>query len=1108
MNRFAAIHQFHPGTAHGDAITQQMLQLQVHLSQTGVPSQIFAVHVEPGLEDRIKPIHGYKGSDENLLLVHHSLGSHHLDEVMQLPDQIAAVFHNLTPERYFSDESFRRLVRLGHEQLAQLARRACVGVADSNYNRREMLAVGFRRVEVLPVRVDYSQFSRVSADPAPRSSDWLYVGRIVGNKCQHELVQAFALYARTFDHEARLVLIGDTLVRDYVARVENEAVRLGVADRVVMLGKVSDTLLGSAFAGAGVFVSMSEHEGFGVPILEAMAAGLPVIAYGAAAVPEVMGGAGILLRDKDPEIVAATVQSLRTDPDFRDRLVARQLVRVEQVQEFDVRAILARVVDKASGLDLDCEVQVQGPFETSYSLAVINREIAAGLDKLSDRALSIYATEGPGDYEPDPTDLVRHSEAAELFRRSRQVQYPDVVIRQMWPPRVIDSPGGITCEYFGWEESRIPQSMADDFNRYLNGVGVMSTFVRDVLRDSGVDIPVRVVGIGVPPHDPKATVDAEELGGLRKLRFLHVSSAFPRKGIDVLLEAYFSVFSGSDDATLILKTFPNPHNEVGDLLKKQRAAHPNPPDVRWIDRDLDDHDIMGLYNLAHCYVHPARGEGFGLPVAEAMAAGVPVITLAYSGLADFVSDETATTIAYHLEPARTHFEVPDSVWAEPDCGQLAVEMKRFAEDPERPGLKGKADHARELVATEFSWDAVSRRWDSFIADLEIAAESPRVAMVSTWNSRCGVAENTRNIVENATGTVRFEIFADKGAVIVDPDEDRGVVRNWVNRWDPALGDLDHALQLSDPDVVHFQFNFGFFDLTHFSGLVNRQLEDRGVVITLHRTQDIEIEGELVSLSSIRSTLERVDRLIVHQPSDARILAGMGLAANVSVVPMGTAPPPKVSHAEAREMLRLGSRPVIGTFGFLLPHKGTLELVGAIDSLRSEFPDICLLALCARYPDVTSECYEDLLRTEIEARGLNENVMLITDYLPDEASRVILRGVDAVVLPYRDTGESSSAALRFVMPVERPIIVTDQPIFADCRDCVFAVDPDDPVSLQDAIRRVLVDTAFQHDLAERASAGARRFRWSRIVNDHREIYAAARGAHDHRRSRRGSKKRRP
>ena len=134
----------------------------------------------------------------------------------------------------------------------------------------------------------------------------------------------------------------------------------------------------------------------------------------------------------------------------------------------------------------------------------------------------------------------------------------------------------------------------------------------------------------------------------------------------MLLKAYFSVFDGQSDVTLVLKTYPNPHNQVDELLQLLRASHPNPPDVRWIDRDLEDRDLQGLYNLAHCYVHPARGEGFGLPVAEAMAAGVPVISVAHSGLADLVSTKTAVTIPFRLEPADTHMEIAGSMWAEPD----------------------------------------------------------------------------------------------------------------------------------------------------------------------------------------------------------------------------------------------------------------------------------------------------------------------------------------------------------------------------------------------------------------------------------------------------------
>lgn len=1090
MNRFGTVHQFHSGTALGDAITNQMLGLQRTLRAMGFESDIFAEHIPLGLHDRIRSFQGYAGEDSDLLILHHSNGYDAFDDIIGLPNPIVVIYHNVTPEQYFENEIARRYIRLGREQLALLARRALFGVADSSFNRREMLAVGFRRVDVLPVRVDFSGLAPQGRVADEESDDWLFVGRMVRNKCQHDLVEAFSIYSRAFDSNARLILVGDAVDEGYLEFLKDEAARLRVSNRVVMLGKVSDSQLKAAFAGAGVFVSLSEHEGFGVPLLEAMAARVPVVAYGAAAVPETLGGAGVLLRTKDPAYVAATVHCVLSDPDMRRRLVERQQVRIDQIATFDVPRFLGRLVDRASGLEPPLEIQIQGPFETSYSLASMNRKLAIGLDRSPDHALSLYATEGPGDYVPEPDDLAVHPEAAALYERAPSVPYPDVVIRQMWPPRVIDSPGAITCEYFGWEESRIPESMVEDFNLYLDGIGVTSNFVRDALRDSGVNTPIRVVGNGVERPDPAASVDVPELVELRRFSFLHISSAFPRKGVDVLLESFFAAFDGDNDVALILKTFANPHNQVAEILHRLRSTHANPPDVRWIDRDLGDREIQGLYNLADCYVHPARGEGFGLPVAEAMAAGVPVIALAYSGLADFVSEETAVTIPFTLEPAQTHFDIPDSVWAEPDPERLTVEMQRIAANPEDPAVLERIRRARDLIASRYSWNAAVERWTEFIAELEESAASLEVAMVTTWNSRCGIAENTRYIVGHSRDAIEYEIFADVGAELIDLLAEPGVVRTWKDRWEPDLDQLEDALQSTTAEVLHIQFNFGFFEFQRLAALIERQLEHRGVVLTLHRTLDYDDRGELLSLRQIRPTLDRVDRLIVHQKSDAEYLAGMGLADNVTIVPIGAAPPPTVTPGEVRDALNLGSRPIVGTFGFLLPHKGTLELLRAVNELRSEFPDLLLLALCARYPNIESKEYEEQLRDEISSRGMEDNVLLITEYLPDDVARLFLRGADVIVLPYRNTGESSSATLRFILPLGRAVVVTDEPIFNDSRDSVCVVDPADPQGIEHAIRRVLTDPDLQRELASRATIRAHGVRWDRVVADHREIYTGA------------------
>ena len=421
----------------------------------------------------------------------------------------------------------------------------------------------------------------------------------------------------------------------------------------------------------------------------------------------------------------------------------------------------------------------------------------------------------------------------------------------MWPPRTIDSPGGITLEYFAWEESRVPAWMVEDFNAHLDGIGVTSTFVADALRDSGVTVPIRVVGNGVDAPAPRATVQAPELDGLSGFTFLHISSAFPRKGVDVLLRAYFArLHRVAMMSSLVLKTFPNPHNVVGDLLDELRAGHADPPDVRWIDRDLTDGELAGLFGLADCYVHPSRGEGFGLPVAEAMLAGVPVISVAWSGLADFVSEETAVSIPYTLVEADSHLAERGLAvggagsprpWPPHWSGWRPTPARRRW--PARVAAPAELDRHRRTRGRR-----PVERWRDLIAEVEDEVGCRRVAMVTSWNSRCGIAENSRYLVEHTRGEVDYDIFADVDVEVIDPTAEAGVVRTWKDRWTPELGDLEDALLLSDADVLHVQFNFGFFEFGRLAELLDRQLDRRGVVLTMHRTLDYDDRGDLLTLA--------------------------------------------------------------------------------------------------------------------------------------------------------------------------------------------------------------------------------------------------------------------
>lgn len=1086
------INQFHSGSAAGDAITNQMLLIQAILRKEGYESEIYVEHIGEGLGNRLKKINSYKGQEDAILLVHHSMGFDCFEKIIGLPDKKVLIYHNITPERFFEDEGIKKYIRKGLAQLKEYKNHVVYSIADSNYNRKDMIRQGYDKVDVMPVQVSLNRFDDLEIvkeikEKYQSSTNILFVGRVVQNKCQDDLIKCFSLYAKYFDADSHLFLAGDLGMEGYVAQLKELCREREVEDKVLFLGKVSERELKTYYELADIFLSMSEHEGFGVPLLEAMKAGVPVVAYSSSAIPETMGGAGILLSQKNYTVTAGLIHELISDKGLYEKIKSKQFERIEKLKQTDTEQILKRIIKNVEDGNRKQEIQIQGPFETSYSLAKVNRRLAEALDDLGENSVSIYCTEGPGDYEPKKEDLRDKEHAKNLWLKSKQVTYPDVTIRNMYPPRVADANGAFNFGSFGWEEDVIPNEYIYNFNKYLNGIGTTSDFVTKALQDSGLTIPVKTMGNGVDLPENYDNLGKYPLKTKKKIKFLHISSAFPRKGVDLLLKGYFEEFSALDDVCLVIKTFPNPHNTVPEQLKQLRKQYPDGPEVELINEDLPIEKLYGLYKSADCYVQMARGEGFGLPVAEAMLAKVPVIVSNNTGMADFCNEENALLVDYEMVEAKSHLSAKGAHWAEPNVETLKKWMRDFVESPESLGLDAKVEKAYTLIANEYSWNAVALRWEQFIAEVQQYEHRPKVAMVSTWNTKCGIAEFSRMQYNCMKQYVDFRIFPNFGDKLIKNDESFVAPRLWQNAFEGNLYHLQNELLASGCEVIHIHFNFGFFELHQFGEMLDTLTESKPVIITFHKTKDAYVGKRKVSLSSIAASLNKCKALIVHQQEDVKTFLDDGvLAEKIKLIPLGQVVYPDEPVETARGKMGLHGSPVIGSYGFLLPHKGIKEDIEAIALLRKKYPNILYLVVCALHDSPASAQYYQDCKKLAEKLGLTDNVKFVTDYLENEASMEYLHCCDLFLMTYLPSEESASGAVRFCVAARRPLVTTKQKIFDEFSDCSYQVEKNKPELVADAVEKML-DESISRPYVQIMEKRIQETSWDVVCKKINELY---------------------
>ncbi len=341
------VDQLLAGFADGDAISQEARLLQKALRNIGIDSDIYAPleTTTPAIADLCRPITEYRDGERDTVIFHYSIASEASERFVRSTGRRIVRYHNITPERFLHgfDDGVANQVRDARAQLQTVASQCDAVWADSEFNAAEVRELGIEHVQAIPLF-----FHPTAIDVPPEAStleqfgdglsNILFVGRMAPNKSVEELILAFGWYQKAINPMSRLVLVGsEWSCPRYFAMLRALANRLDLPN-VCFEGFVNDGGLAACYETASLFVCPSRHEGYCLPLLEAMCHNVPVIARHNGGMPGTLGQSGILFETDDPKELAVLMDSAIRDTDLRSQVLRAQQQRLEALRKRNIES--------------------------------------------------------------------------------------------------------------------------------------------------------------------------------------------------------------------------------------------------------------------------------------------------------------------------------------------------------------------------------------------------------------------------------------------------------------------------------------------------------------------------------------------------------------------------------------------------------------------------------------------------------------------------------------------------------------------------------------------------------------------------------------------------